>query len=58
MPRLRFTLGERTLSTPWTGDWVGAKAGLDTEVRGKNPLHLPGIEPRSPSIPDSSQTLY
>jgi hypothetical protein len=31
----RFTLGERTPSTHWTGDWVGPRAGLDTEARGK-----------------------
>jgi hypothetical protein len=27
-----------------------SRAGLDTEVRGKNPLSLPGIEPRSSSL--------
>jgi hypothetical protein len=33
--------------THWMGGWVGPRAGLDTETRGKNPLPLPGIEPRS-----------
>jgi hypothetical protein len=45
-------------STLWTGGWVGPRAGLDTEVRGKNPLPPPGIEPRSPGRPARSQTLY
>jgi hypothetical protein len=37
---------------------VDLKAGLDTEVRGKNPLPLPGIEHRSPGRPARNQTLY
>jgi hypothetical protein len=37
-PRLRFTPGENTPGTHWTGGRVGPKAGLDTEVRGKNPF--------------------
>jgi hypothetical protein len=49
--------GERTPSTHCTGGWVGLRAGLDTEVRGKNLLPLPGIEPRSPGRPVHSQTL-
>jgi hypothetical protein len=36
----------------------GPRAGLNTEVRGKNPLPPPGIEPRSPGRPARSQTLY
>jgi hypothetical protein len=35
--------GERTPGTHCTGGWVGPRAGLDTEARGK-------IEPRSPVI--------
>jgi hypothetical protein len=27
--------GERTPGTHWAGGWVGRRAGLDTEVRGK-----------------------
>jgi hypothetical protein len=50
--------GERTLGTHRTGGWVGPKAGLDTEVREKNPLPPPVIEPRSPGRPVRSQTLY
>jgi hypothetical protein len=57
-PRLRFTPGERTLGTHWTGGWVGPRAGLDAEAREKNPLTLAGIEPRSPCRPVHSQTLY
>jgi hypothetical protein len=37
---------------------VGPRAGVDTEVRGKILLFLPGIEPRSPGRPVRSQTLY
>jgi hypothetical protein len=37
---------------------VGLRAIMDTEVRGKNPLSVPGIEPRSPGLPVRSQTLY
>jgi hypothetical protein len=57
-PRPRFTPGERTPGTHCTGGWVGPRAGLDTEARGKNPLPLPGIEPRLPRRPARSQTLY
>jgi hypothetical protein len=41
-----------------TGCWVGPRAGLDTEDRGKILSPLPGIEPRSPGRPVRSQTLY
>jgi hypothetical protein len=34
-PRPRFTPGERTPGTHWTGGWVGPRAVLDTEARGK-----------------------
>jgi hypothetical protein len=57
-PRSRFTPGERTPGTQCTGDWVGSRAGLDTEARGKILLPLPGIEPRSPGRPARSQKLY
>jgi hypothetical protein len=50
--------GERTPGTHCTGGWVGLRAGLDTEVRGKHPLPLLGIKPRSPGRPVRSQTLY
>jgi hypothetical protein len=46
----RFTTGEMTPGTHWTGGWVGPIAGLDTDCRRKILLPLPGIEPRS-SIP-------
>jgi hypothetical protein len=46
-----FTPGERTPGTHCTGYWVGLRSGLDTEDRGKKPLFLPGIEPRSPRRP-------
>jgi hypothetical protein len=35
---------ERTPGTHCTGGWVGLRAGLDTEARGKILLPLPGIE--------------
>jgi hypothetical protein len=57
-PRPRFTPGERTPGTHCTGDCVGPRAGLDTEVRGKILSPLPGIDPRSPGRPARSQTLY
>jgi hypothetical protein len=34
-PQPYFTLGERTPGTNWIGGWVGLRAGLDTEARGK-----------------------
>jgi hypothetical protein len=37
---------------------MGLRAGLDTVVKRKNPLSLPGIEPRSSGRPVRSQTLY
>jgi hypothetical protein len=57
-PGRAFTPGERTPGTYCTGAWVGPRAGLDTEVRGNNPLPPPGIEPRSPGRPARSQILY
>jgi hypothetical protein len=41
-----FTPGERTPGTHCTGGWVGPRAGLDTEVRGKI------LCPRRESNPD------
>jgi hypothetical protein len=43
---------ERTPGTHCTGGWVGPTAG-----QRKNPLPLPGIEPRSSGRPARSQTL-
>jgi hypothetical protein len=37
---------------------VGPRAGLDAGARRKNPLPLPGIEPRSPDRVARRQTLY
>jgi hypothetical protein len=54
----RFSPEERTSGTHCTGDWVGPRASLDTEARGKILSRLPGIETRSPGRPDRSQTLY
>jgi hypothetical protein len=50
--------GERNLGTRCTGGWVGPRAGLDTEDRGKILSPPSGIEPRSPGRPVRSQTLY
>jgi hypothetical protein len=36
----------------WTGDWVGPRASLVIEARGKNILSLQGIEPRYPGYTD------
>jgi hypothetical protein len=35
MPRPRFTPGEITPLTHWIGGWLGLRAGLDIETRGK-----------------------
>jgi hypothetical protein len=58
MPRPRFTPGQRTPGTHCTGGWVGPRAGLDTEDRGKIFSPLPGIERRSPGRLARRQTLY
>jgi hypothetical protein len=49
-PRPRFTYGERTFSTHWTEGWVGLRVGLDTEVRRKILLPLPGIDLEHPVV--------
>jgi hypothetical protein len=49
--------GEMTPGTHCTGGWMGPRAGLDTEDRGKI-LAPAGIEPRSSSRLARSQTLY
>jgi hypothetical protein len=45
-PGRAFTPGERTPGIRWTGGWVGPRAGLDTEARGKI------LSPRRGSNPD------
>jgi hypothetical protein len=50
--------GEWAPGTHCTGDWVGPRASLDTEVTGKILLPLPGIEYLSPGTPVRTQTLY
>jgi hypothetical protein len=42
--------GQRTHYTHWIGGWVIPRAGLDTGVRGKILLPLPGIEHRLPCL--------
>jgi hypothetical protein len=49
---------ERTPSTHCTGGWVGPRAGLDTEARGKVLVLLRGMQTRSHGHPVRSQTLY
>jgi hypothetical protein len=34
-PRPRFTPGENTPGIHWIGEWMGLRAGLDTEAKGK-----------------------
>jgi hypothetical protein len=41
-PRPRFSPGQRNPGTHCTGGWVGPRAGLDTEARGKIVSPLPG----------------
>jgi hypothetical protein len=55
-PRPRFRPGERTPGTHCTEGWVGPRAGLDAQARGKIISPLPGIEPRSPGRPARSLT--
>jgi hypothetical protein len=57
-PQLRFSPRERTPGTHRTGGWVGPRAGMDTEGRGKILSPLPGIQPQSPGRPACSHTLY
>jgi hypothetical protein len=47
-PRPSFTPGERTPGTHCTGGWVGPRAGLDTEVRGKILCPCRGPNPDRP----------
>jgi hypothetical protein len=42
--------GERTPGTHWRGGWVGPRAGLDTEVRGKILCHCRGSNPDRPVV--------
>jgi hypothetical protein len=57
-PQPHFSPRERTPDTRCTGGWVGPRAGLDVEVRGKILLSLPAIKLRSLGSPARSQTLY
>jgi hypothetical protein len=52
-PKPRFTPGERTSGTHCTGGWVGPRAGLDAEARGKIPCRG-----SNPDRPARSQTLF
>jgi hypothetical protein len=54
-PRPRFTSGERTLGTHWTGGWVGFRAGLDSGTRRKILCLCRGSNPVRPV---RSQSLY
>jgi hypothetical protein len=49
-PGRAFTPGERTPSTHCTGGWVGLRAGLDTEVRGKILCPRRGSNPDRPVV--------
>jgi hypothetical protein len=48
--RPRFTPGERTPGTHCTGGWVGPRAGLDTEDRGKILCLCRGLNPDRPVV--------
>jgi hypothetical protein len=50
MPRPRFTPEERTPGTHCSGGWVGHRAGLDTEDRGKILCPCRGSNPDSPVV--------
>jgi hypothetical protein len=49
-PRPRFTPGKRNPGTHCTGGWVGPRAGLDTEDRGKILCLCRGSNPDSPVV--------
>jgi hypothetical protein len=49
-PRPRFTPGERTPGTHCTGGWVGPRAGMDTEARGKILCPCRGSNPDRPVV--------
>jgi hypothetical protein len=55
-PRPRFTPGERAPGTHCTGGWVGPRAGLDAEIRGKILCLCRRSNPGRPAV--RSQTLY
>jgi hypothetical protein len=55
MPRPRFTPGQRAHGTHCTGGWVGPRAGLDAETRGKILCPCRGS---NPGRPVRSQSLY
>jgi hypothetical protein len=66
-PRPRFTPGERSPGTHWTGGWVGPRAGLDAEARRKIVCLCRGSNPGCPvrsqllcwlSYPGSLRALY
>jgi hypothetical protein len=48
--RPRFTPGERTPGTHWTGAWVVPRVGLDTEDRGKILFPCRGSNPDRPVV--------
>jgi hypothetical protein len=47
---------ERTPGTRWTGGWVGLRAGLDTEARGKIFCLYRGSNPDRPVCNDTMLT--
>jgi hypothetical protein len=57
-PGRTFTSGERTPGTHCTGGWVGLRAGLDTEVRGKIFCPCRESNPDRPGRPARSKALY
>jgi hypothetical protein len=57
MPGSRFSPGERTPSTHYTGDWVGLKPGLDTHSRGKILLYAGDRSPIARSSSPYSDTI-
>jgi hypothetical protein len=49
--------GERTPDTHCTGGWVGLRAGLDTEVRGKILCPCRGSNPNRPVVQSVVRTI-
>jgi hypothetical protein len=44
----RFTSMQRAFGTHWVGDWVGARAGLDTVAKRKTPYPCQESNPGHP----------
>jgi hypothetical protein len=56
MPRSRFTHREGPPDSHWIGCWVGLRAGVDTETRGKILCFCGGLNPSQQVVPFEDET--